>query len=228
MIPRFTKHFLVAVWCAAMSCQAPSDAAQRANEPPPFAGKRPSREEAAARFATLGPQPGQRLPPLSLVDLDGRAVDLATVQGGRPLVLVTCSLTCNIARQQQAAVTAMREQHGERAAFVMIYTIDAHPKGDPCPYTGEEWVPPPNERDGVLVRQPADLQARLVLARRYANDLAAGTTVLVDTMDDASWRALGEAPHVGICVDARGIVVARTGWFDPRAIEAALAREIGG
>jgi len=217
-----TNFLLLAALSAATAC---GTTPQRAAEPP-FAGRRPSREEAAQRFATLGVQPGQRLPTLSLVDLDGRPADLDAMRAERPLVLVTCSLTCNIARQQQAAVTAMQRQHGDRAAFVMVYTLEAHPKGDPCPYTGEEWVPPKNEQDGVLVRQPADLAARLSLARRYANDLARGVTVLVDTMDDASWRALGEAPHVGLCIDAHGVVTARTGWFDPRAIEAALDREL--
>ena len=171
-------------------------------------------------------QPGQALPPLSLVDLTGRPTDLARARAGRPLVLVTCSLTCNIARQQQAAIAEMQQRVGDRAAFVMIYTIDAHPSGDPCPYTGAEWVPDQNATDGVLVRQPHDLAARLALANRYANDWARGTTVLVDTMDDASWRALGEAPHVGLCIGRDGVVVARTGWFDPKTIEASLVQAL--
>jgi hypothetical protein len=163
---------------------------------------------------------------LSLVDLDGRPADLTAIRGQRPLVLVTCSLTCNIARHQQAAVTELKEHFGEQAAFVMVYTIDAHPQGDPCPYTGEEWVPPANAQDDVLVRQPTSLRERLKLANRYAQRWAAGTIVLVDTMDDASWRTLGEAPHVGLCIDQRGVVVARTGWFDPGRIREALAERL--
>lgn len=142
------------------------------------------------------------------------------------MVVVTCSLTCNIARGQQAAVAELQRRIGDRAAFVMVYTIDAHPKGDPSPYTGEEWVPPNNERDAVLVRQPKTMAERLALANEYHDRFAPGATILVDTMDDASWRALGEAPHVGLCIGADGIVTARTGWFDAKRIGDELDRAL--
>jgi hypothetical protein len=118
----------------------------------------------------------------------------------------------------------MQQRLGDRAVVVMVYTIDAHPKSDACPYTGVEWVPQQNEADDVLVRQPTTLEERLELARRYAKTLANGTTVLVDAMDDAAWIALGRAPNVGIAVGADGVVRARTGGFDGKAIEAALAK----
>ncbi len=188
---------------------------------PPFAGRRPSRQEAADWFASRGAQPGDRLPALSLTNLDGEPVDVTALSAGRPLVIATCSLTCNIARQQQAAIAAMRQRFGDRVAFALVYTIEAHPSGDPCPYTGDEWVPPANATDGVLVRQPGTFADRRALARRFATEWAGGTPVLVDTMDDAAWRALGEAPHVGLCVAGDGIVSVRTPWFDAAKIEAA-------
>ena len=169
-------------------------------------------------FAARGVQPGQALPRLSLVDRDGAPADLAALQRGRPLILVTGSLTCNVARRQQAAVEDLRRQCGDRATVVMVYTIDAHPKGDPCPYTGAEWVPPDNERDGVLVPQPRTLAARRELARRYATEWCRGTPVLVDTLDDASWQALGEAPNLGLQIDGAGVVRARCGWFEPQPL----------
>lgn len=180
--------------------------------------------EASRRFTTAGCQPGQPLPTLSLVDLEGVPVDFAAHTKGRALVLATCSLTCNVARRQQAAITQLRQELGDRAWVVLVYTVDAHPDGDACPYTGEPWVPPANADDGVLVRQPATLPERLALARRYAHDWAAGVTVFVDTMDDASWQALGQAPNLGLCVDRAGSVVARTGWFDANELRAAVDR----
>lgn len=204
----------------------PASAPTAANPPratgPVFPGGRPSMATAAATFDKNGVQPGQPLPALSLVDLDGKTVDLAAFTRGKALVLVTCSLTCNVARRQQAAITQLRQRLGDRASVVMVYTIDAHPSGDDCPYSGEPWVPPANETDGVLVRQPTELATRLALARRYAADWAAGTAVFVDTMDDASWHALGRAPNLGLVVDGAGTVVARCGWFDAVRIEAAV------
>jgi len=178
--------------------------------------------EAQAVFDAAGVQPGQRLPALALRNLDGARVDLDALRGGRPMVLVTCSLTCNVARRQQREVAALQQRLGDRAFVAMLYTIDAHPKTDACPYTGVEWVPQQNETDDVLVRQPATLEERLALARRYADTLAKGTAVLVDGMDDAAWIALGRAPNLGLAVGADGIVRVRSGWFDSKAIEAGL------
>jgi hypothetical protein len=120
-------------------------------------GDRIGFEEARAMFAARGVQPGQPLPHLSLVDLDGKSVELSSIQAGRPMVLATASLTCNVARRQQKDIDSLRQRWGDANAVVVIYTIDAHPKGDPCPYTGNEWVPPDNQRDRVLVRQPTTL-----------------------------------------------------------------------
>jgi hypothetical protein len=181
-------------------------------------------KEAAERFDSMGVQPGQALPKLDLVDLDGRPVDFAAMRQGRAAVVMTASVTCNVARRQRAALAEMTGRVGDGAFIAVVYTLDAHPKGDVCPYTGEEWVPPANEQDGVLVRQPTSLQERLVLARRFAQDWAGGVAVLVDGMENASWRALGEAPNMGICVGKDGVVTARTGWFDAAAIGAALER----
>jgi hypothetical protein len=186
-------------------------------------------EQARAMFAARGVQPAQPLPPLSLVDLNGRAVDSATVLAtGKPTVLVTASLTCNVARRQQKDVEALAQRCGDTAAVVIIYTIDAHPAGDPCPYIGKEWVPKDNVRDGVLVRQPVTLEERLALANQYRDRFSSGAVILVDTMDDASWHALGEAPNLGLLIDAYGIVQVRQGWFDADAMASAINAEQGG
>ena len=190
----------------------------------PVFDKPVSMAEAKAVFDAAGAQPGQPLPKLALLSLDGTPVDLDAMRNGRPMALVTCSLTCNVARRQQREVAALQQRLGERVFVVMVYTIDAHPKTDACPYTGVEWVPQQNEADDVLVRQPTTLAERLALARRYAETLAKGTTVLVDTMDDAAWIALGRAPNVGLAVGADGVTLCRAGWFDAKAIEAALAK----
>jgi peroxiredoxin len=179
-------------------------------------------EEARAMFAARGVQLGQPLPTLSLVTLDGQPASIQSIQGDRPLVLITASLTCNVARRQQEDVNALREQFGDRIAVVVVYTIDAHPKGDPCPYTHKEWVPEANIKDNVLMPQPVTLDDRVKLAREYSERYCHGTTVLVDTMDNASWIALGEAPNLGLLIDRDGIVRLRQGWFEMKEMEAAI------
>lgn len=68
----------------------------------------------------------------------------------------------------------------------------------------------------MLVHQPVDLAARFALARDDASRFSSGTTIAVDTMDDASWIALGQAPNLGMLVDRDGVIRLRQGWFDGR------------
>jgi hypothetical protein len=112
---------------------------------------------------------------------------------------VTASLTCNVARRQQADLDAIRQKFGDRVAVVVVYTIDAHPKTDVCPYIDKEWVPEDNVKDAVLVRQPTTLEERLKVARDYQQRFSDGATVLADGMDNAV-DALGQAPNLGLLV----------------------------
>jgi len=180
-------------------------------------------EAARAMFASRGVQPGQPLPALSLVDLDGKSVTISSLQNGRPMAIVTASLTCNVARRQQNDVDALARRHGDSLPVVVIYTIEAHPQGDPCPYTGKEWVPGDNVRDDVLVPQPKTLEERLALARQNRQRFSDNAVVLVDTIDNASWIALGQAPNLGLLVDSNGIVISRQGWFDANTMDKAIA-----
>lgn len=188
----------------------------------PVFASRPTMKQASDVFTSAGVQPGQPLPQLSLVDHDGGPFDLRGFQGTRPLVLVTCSLTCNVARRQAKAVAELRQRHGDQVAVLLVYTIEAHPNGEACPYTDTEWVPPQNQQDDVLLAQPTTLTDRLALARRYARDWSCGVRVVVDPMANDAWWELGRAPNLCLVVDAEGLVRARSGWFDAARAEAAL------
>lgn len=176
-------------------------------------------EDARVLFQSRGVQPGQKLPPLSLVDLNGEPASLVAVQLNRPLVIVTASLTCNVARRRQPDLNELVQQFSDTTSFLIIYTIDAHPVQDPCPYTGREWTMRDNDEQGIRPRQPTTLTERLTLARQYARSVSPGIAVLVDTMDNATWEALGLAPNLALIVNPDGVVLQRQGWFDPRSLE---------
>ena len=59
------------------------------------------------------------------------------------------------------------------------------------------------------------------LARQYQQRFSDAAIVLVDTMDNASWHALGQAPNLGLLIDQQGIVKVRQGWFDAKAMREA-------
>ncbi len=159
--------------------------------------------------------------------LDGRTTSLDALRAGRPLVLITASLTCNVARRQQADFEALAKASGGDALFVTLYTIDAHPTEDVCPYTNaytnEVWVPKDNVRDDVLVRQPTTDAERLTLAKRYRDSFVTHSAVVVDSIDNSAWNAIGNSPNLGVLVDRAGVIVARQGWFDADAMRELLA-----
>lgn len=178
--------------------------------------------QAGLTFAQRGPQPGSHIPAMWLVGLDGQEKTIDDVRAARPMVLVTASITSNVARRREQDLAALQARWGDRVAFVTVYTLEAHPKGDASPYTGTEWVPEQNFADDVLVRQPTTLTDRMILAREFDARFGGGATMLVDPMDDIAWRTLGMAPNLGLLVDADGVIRARQGWFDAAAMDLAL------
>ena len=57
-----------------------------------------------ARFSPDSLKPGQVLPDRTLVRPDGEEISLRHLSGGRPIALVTGSLTCPLSHQHAAAV----------------------------------------------------------------------------------------------------------------------------
>jgi len=105
----------------------------------------------------------------------------------------------------------------------IVYVIEAHPKGDPCPYKGVEDVTRENLRDGILCRQPTTLAARLTLAKQFKQRLNVGVPIYVDAMSNAAWRNLGGGPNMAILIDAGGTVLGRQGWFDAKSADELIA-----
>ncbi len=173
-----------------------------------------------------GPQEGERAPKFSLKDLRGQEVRLEQFKGKRPIVLVTGSYSCPIYRKQLSSLEKLYEKYRKRAAFFILYTIEAHPKGQVSPYAGREWVTEENEQQGILVRQPSSYEERLNLASRCQQALRSNIPILVDEMDNAVWEAYGKAPNAAYLIDSKGKVRVRQGWFEPLSFETALLEEL--
>jgi len=182
-------------------------------------------EAARKRFEAAGIQVGQPLPDLTVYDLNGKPARLRELCDGQRwgTVIVTVSLTCPIARRQCPALQQLMMDHDVAANVIYLYTIDAHPKTDESPYNpGHEWITESNEKESILVRQPTNLQERLVLARELNQRLGNKVAMIVDGMDNAAWTALGGAPNLALLVDAQGKVTAKQGWLDGDQLIATL------
>jgi len=170
-------------------------------------------------FPFGGVEAGEEAPDFSLRDLKGRSVNLAQFREVTPLVLVTGSYSCPLYRSHSPALERLYERYQDRVAFYVLYTIEAHPKGSPSPYTGGEWITAQNQRERIFVHQPATYQERAQLAGRCQAALGSRVPVLVDGMDNAVWQAYGSAPNAAYLIDSAGMVQARQDWLEPVLLE---------
>jgi len=121
----------------------------------------------------------------------------------------------------------------------VLYTLEAHPVGDPSPYA--EYSPEledpahPGERpggnrgeEGLARRQPADLAGREQLAREFRDLFDFEGPVVIDTMSNRGWEALGAGPNMGVLIDRDGKVVVKQGWLHDRKMERSLSEFFAG
>jgi hypothetical protein len=116
----------------------------------------------------------------------------------------------------------LADAFSDRAAFLLVYTLEAHPQGSVSPYSDGEWVPDKNVQEGVLKPQPSDASARIALARETVEKFGVRLPVAVDSMDNKTWAAFGSRPHSAFVLDADGVIVAAQEWTDPGSLRAVL------
>jgi hypothetical protein len=192
-------------------------------------------------FEKNGVVPGQSVPDLDVVTLDGSPTTLSKLWEEKPTLLVTASLTCGRARERQPWVEEIAKKYAGRLNVAVLYTIEAHPIIDPSPYAeySPEYENParPGERAGGNIakgldrRQPTDLETRQRLAEEYKDLLRVDVPIVVDPMTNAGWEALGGGPNMGFLIGRDGKVEVKHGWFDgetmDRSIEHLLSQEEG-
>lgn len=193
----------------------------------PAAALEPS-QRGGERWAQAGTRVGQSLPELQIVDLDGKGSPLASTWASGPVVLVTASLTCPIARDACADLPALQRQLGDLARVVLVYTVEAHPTNSPSPYRPHDppWVTKENERSGILRDQPRTLDERLSLAREFRAATGTMLPIVVDLPSNEVWKALGGGPNMAVLVDSTGMVRLKQGWLDAETIAGEVRKEL--
>lgn len=187
-------------------------------------GSRIDTQSRSKAFTESGIQIGEQLPDLPVIDLDGKEHGLGDAWSGRPVLLLTSSYSCPKSRAGYPGAEALAASivDRRRLGVVIVYVLEAHPKGDPSPYVGVEDVTAENRRDGILCRQPRTLKDRLALANRFKDRLHVKIPIYVDPMSNAVWSQLGGGPNMGVLVDRGGIVVAKQSWFDAPSMQKAI------
>jgi hypothetical protein len=175
-----------------------------------------------------GPKPGAEAPDFTLTTVDGKSLRASALWKEKPTVIITASHTCPVFRGKVAGIESLQKDFAGRVNFVVVYTIEAHPQGDPSPYSGEEWITPKNEKEGILFRQPVTDKDRMERARACVQREKMTVPVAVDTMENSVWKAYGQAPNCAYVISRDGRVVEAEPWMDAAALRLVLQKLTAG
>ena len=205
--------------------------------PERIATREARRARTAEDFDNNGVLPGQTVPDVDVVTLDGSPSRLSKLWQEKPTLLVTASLTCGRARERQPWVEEIAKKYKDKINVAVLYTLEAHPVIDPSPYA--EYSPElenpehPGERaggnrgePGLERRQPTALDERKILAEQFKDLLRVEVPIVLDPMNNAGWKALGGGPNMGFLIRSDGTVVVKHGWFDGETMDRSIEHHL--
>lgn len=112
--------------------------------------------------------------------------------------------------------------------FVIVYTVEAHPEDEAGPYgKGGKGSSRQNAQSGHSAGQPKSAEERAARAASCVQRLGLRTPIVIDTMDDATWKAYGSAPNCACLIGRDGKVIEQQGWFEPHEMRKAIEALIG-
>ncbi len=180
-----------------------------------------------SHFAARVPAKGEPAPPLHARRLNGEPIQFDPIVGERPVVVQLGSHSCPVYRYRRFDIAELQREFGDRVEFVVVYTQEAHPANTKSPYADEEWLTFANWITDTRVSQPRTMSERLERARWSTQRLERDDLVIVDAMDNATWRHYGAAPTAAFVIDTDGTVVLRQPWIEPEGIRRTLQRLVG-
>lgn len=174
-------------------------------------------------FDTQAPKEGESAPLFKLRDTKGNTVSLKDMIGEKPIVLQLGSHSCPVYRYRRFDMNRLHNEFKDRVNFIVVYTLEAHPKGSKSPYSDGEWVHYVNEITDVEIKQTANISQRQEQARKSIDELGLEyAPVLIDNMDNKVWNLYGKAPAAAYVIDTRGKIVLRQAWVNPDGIHEVL------
>jgi thiol-disulfide isomerase/thioredoxin len=176
---------------------------------------------ARQRTGNQVPQPGEMAPDFELASPDGQTtVRLSSLRGKRPVVLVFGSFTCGNYRTYTESLEELYRFWKKDAEFVRVYVREAHPVADDQSATST------NARARILIKQPATLEERCTVAKRFTSTLQVQTPLVVDGIDNKVAETYAAVPDRLYVVDREGRIAFAGGpgpfGFNPREMEQSL------
>jgi hypothetical protein len=199
---------------------AASSAIGQTERPKPEGSARAMNE----RFERHGPKPGELAPDFQLKTTAGKTIRASELWKEKPTVIMTASFSCPVFRNQAPGFETLTTEFGERVAFLLVYTLEAHPKGEASPYFNEERVGQKNVKDGLIFPQPKTLEERVQHAEKCERTMKLSAPMVIDAMDNKTWKAYGSAPNAAYLVGTDGKIVEQQGWFDPQKMKSSISK----
>lgn len=166
-------------------------------------------------FNSIGYQAGQPLHDFTLYDLGGSAVNLKQLlQGGKPLVLLTCSYSCPAFRERLPEFKNLSVLYADYLDFLLVYTVEAHPIDSVSPYYGYVNVMQQNLSEGILIAQAVTYGQRKQTAQQMVDALGIDVPLVIDGPCNEFWIASQCGPVTAYVIDTSGILYAKQGWFN--------------
>ena len=144
------------------------------------------------RFQKGSKRPGDVLPEFDLPTTEGARIATSDLLAGRPLLLVTGSMTCPMTASAIPSLKRLHARCGDDVAFVMLNVREAHP--------GENYP------------QPQTLEKKAGHARALTDTYQLPWTVAVDGLDGPLHIAMDAKPNSAYLMDRDGKIVFRSIW----------------
>lgn len=178
-------------------------------------------------FKRSGPKPGTAAPDFELERARGGSIRASDLWKKRPVLITTGSYSCPQFRFTTDDRVALYWEFSDRVDFVIIYTQEAHCADGSSPYTSVPFVPVENKTAGIAVSDAKTYEERVSKARACRRNLKLLSEVVVDTMDNSTWKKYGSSPNCGYLIAPGGTVVLQQGLFDAAEMRSALLKLLG-
>jgi hypothetical protein len=165
---------------------------------------------------------GDRAVDVALRTADGGKTSIgALLARGKPVLLVTGSLTCPVFQEKHPELAKTAAKYNGRVTVATVYTIEAHPsEPDPGPYKGKPSIHEFSDRRQAMTFDQRQANAREVHA-------GAGEEVVIDDLsasdENPFWCTYGTCANCAFLIGTDGKLAAVHDWYDPPSMEGSIA-----